>query len=110
MSDAGSPYWLVARDKPALLTHMMRYLAGDAQMSFDGSKLPDTIARIPEGQSPLKPCSIDREFPFVIVVLEAATIKPILNTILPNNLFMEDIIHMQIAKSREIQFGCYATF
>lgn len=114
MSDAEGHYWLVARDKPALLTHMMRYLAGDAQMSFegtfDGSKLPDAVPRIPEDQSPLKPCSGNREFPFVIVALEPATIKPILDTILPNNLFMEDIIQIQIAKSGNRQFGCYDNF
>jgi hypothetical protein len=93
---------------------MMRYLAGDAQMSFegtfDGSKLPESIARIAEDQSRLKPCSIYREFPFVIVALEPTTIKPILDTILPNNLFMENIIHLQIAKSGKIQFGCYDNF
>jgi hypothetical protein len=111
---APNRYWLVARDKPALLTHMMRHLAGDAQISFEGVldsfEFPQSIPRISEERSSLKPCSAYREFPFVILALEPDTVKPILDTILPENRFMEQVIHIQIAKHGEIQFGCYDNF
>jgi hypothetical protein len=93
---------------------MMRHLAGNAQMSFEGSQkgwdFPITIKHISEDESPLRPCSAYREFPFVILALEADTIKLILDTILPNNRFMNDVIQIQIAKNGKIEFGCYDNF
>src|SRR5215475_15660957 len=51
-------YWLVARDKPALLMHTMRFLAGDAHISFEGDlsrcDFPASIPCIADQQSILR--------------------------------------------------------
>jgi len=107
-------YWLVARDKPGLLTHMMRLLVGDAQISFEGDlsrcSFPASVAQIPEASSPLPRATASPELDYAILELEQHTIRPILDTVLPDNRFMEDIIHIQIAQHGELQFGSYDNF
>jgi hypothetical protein len=107
-------YWLVARDKPGLLTHMMRFLAGDARICFEGflsqCKFPDSIPRYAEDQSVLKRQTIAPVLDIITLALEPNTIRPILDVVLPENRYMQDIIHIQIEKHRELQFGCYDNF
>jgi hypothetical protein len=107
-------YWLVARDKAALLTHMMRLLAGDAQISFEGNlsrcSFPDSVPRLPEESSVLRRQTIWPVQDFAVLKLEHETIYPILDTVLPDNRFMEDIIHIQIAQHGKLQFGSYDQF
>ena len=47
---------------------------------------------------------------YAILELEQHSIRPILDTVLPDNRFMEDIIHIQIAQHGELQFGRYDNF
>ena len=107
-------YWLVARDKPALLTHMMRFLAGEARISFEGDlshcKFPTTIPSANEEASILTRQTATPRQDFIILPLEHDTISPILDAVLPDNRFMEDIIHIQIEKRGELQFGSYDNF
>jgi hypothetical protein len=107
-------HWLVARDKPGLLTHMMRFLAGDARISFEGDlshcDFPPSIPRIAEQQSVLKRQTLAPDLDFVTLTLEPDTVRPILDAVLPCNRFMEDIIHIQIEKRGELQFGSYDQF
>ena len=107
-------YWLIARDKPGLLTRMMRFLAGEARISFEGNlsrcKFPLTIASADEEDSILRRQTIEPRQDFVILQLEHDTIRPILDIVLPDNRFMEDIVHIQIEKHGELQFGSYDNF
>jgi len=47
---------------------------------------------------------------FITLALEPDTIRPILDAVLPENRYMNDIIHIQIEKLRELQFGSYDQF
>jgi hypothetical protein len=107
-------YWMVARDKPGLLTHMMRFLAGNARISFEGDlsrcAFPATIPSDNEEDSILTRQTTWPRQDFVILPLEHETIEPILNVVLPDNRYMEDIIHIQIEKDGKLQFGSYDQF
>lgn len=107
-------YWLVARNKSALLTHMMRLLAGDAQISFEGDlsrcSFPDSVPRLPEESAVLRRCTVWPIQDFAVLQLEHQTIQPILDAVLPDARFTEDIIHIQIAQHGELQFGSYDQF
>jgi hypothetical protein len=107
-------YWLVARDKPALLMHMMRFLAGDARISFEGDMsrcdFPASIPRIDEQQSILRRQTMYPRSDFIALALEPDTIRPILDVVLPGRRYLDDIIHIQIEKRRELQFGSYDQF
>jgi hypothetical protein len=107
-------YWLVPRDKPGLLTHMMRLLAGDARISFEGDlsrcDFPSSIPHLSEESSILHRHTLSPRQDFIILSLEQNTIKPILDVILPDNRYKDDIIHIQIEKNRELQFGSYDNF
>ncbi|MGO8929641.1 MAG: hypothetical protein ACLQU3_22470 [Limisphaerales bacterium] len=107
-------YWLVARDKPGLLTHMMRFLAGDARISFEGDlsrcDFPASIPRIAEQESVLQRQTVTPSLDFITLALEPDTIRPILDVVLPDRRYMDDIIHIQIEKHRELQFGSHDQF
>ena len=107
-------YWLVARDKPGLLTHMMRFLAGDAHICFEGNLsrcgFPASIPRLAEGKSVLRRQTVSPQLDFATLALEPDTLRPILDVVLPANRYMDDIIHIQIEKHRELQFGSYDQF
>src|SRR5688572_16959263 len=114
MKPAQDRYWLVTQDKPALLTHMMRFFAGDAQISFEGDlsrcSFPLAVPRIPENTPPLQRHTVSPRQDFAILRLEADTVQPILAIVLPENRFMVDIIHIQIAQHGQQQFGSYDQF
>lgn len=107
-------YWVVARDEPGLLTHMMRLLAGDAQISFEGDLsrcvFPASVRAIPEAASPLRRQTAYPELDFVILALEPESVRPILETVLPENRYKDDVIHIQIAQHGLLQFGSYDQF
>src|SRR6266404_3550080 len=107
-------YWLIARDKSGLLVHMMRFLAGGAHISFEGNlsrcEFPATMPRQTEKESILRRQTVSPRQDFVILALEHDTIRPILDVVLPDNRYMEDIIHIQIEKNGGLQFGSYDQF
>ena len=107
-------YWLVARDKSALLAHMMRLLAGDAQISFEGDlsrcSFPDSVPRLPEESAALHRQTVWPVQDFVVLQLEHETIQPIIDAVLPDNRFVDDIIHIQIAQHGELQFSSAERF
>jgi len=107
-------YWPVVRDKPGLLVAMMRHLAGDAHISFEGD-----LSRCPFPSS-LNPSSEETpvlrrhtSYPiqdFFVLPLKPESVRPILNIVLPGNRYLEDIIHIQIEKAGKLQFGSYDSF
>jgi hypothetical protein len=107
-------HWLVARDKPGLLTHMMHFLAGDARISFEGDlsqcQFPATIPSSRDEDSILTRQTISPRQDFIILALDRDTLRPILDIVLPDNRYMQDIIHIQIEKRGALQFGSYDQF
>jgi hypothetical protein len=107
-------YWIIARDKPALLTAVARALAGDAHISFEGDlsrctfpanlrpKAEETPALVRHTSYPVQD--------FVVLPLEPDTVKPILKVVLADGRAMKDIIHIQIEKSGRLEFGSYDNF
>ena len=107
-------YWIAPRDKPGLLRAMMRELAGDAHISFEGNLSKCTFPAIltpadEETPALMRHTAVPRQ-DFVVVPLEPETVRPILDAVLPNNVFMTDIIHIQIEKAGQLQFGSYDNF
>lgn len=107
-------YWPVARDKPGLLIAMMKFLAGDAHISFEGDlshcRFPADLNPTYDETPALVRQTQDPRQDFVVLPLEEATIRPILDVILPNNRYLRDIFHIQIEKHGEQQFGSYDNF
>jgi len=107
-------YWLIARDKPGLLTHMMHFLAGDARISFEGDlsrcDFLVSISRDTNEDAILPRCTLSPQQDFIILPLEHDTVRPILDIVLPGNRYKDDIIHIQIEKHRQLQFGSYDQF
>jgi len=107
-------YWLVARDESELLTQMMHFLAGDARISFEGDlsrcDFPSSIPRVTEEDAVLSRATHSPQLDFVILPLEHETVKPILDAVLPAKRYVRDIIHIQIEKHRQLQFGSYDQF
>jgi hypothetical protein len=93
---------------------MMRFLAGAARISFEGNlsncKFPTTIPSATEEDSILQRQTVTPWQDFIILPIEHDTIRPILDVVLPNNRYVEDILHIQIEKRGELQFGCYDQF
>ncbi len=107
-------YWIVARDKPGLLIAMMRHLAGDAHISFEGDlsncAFPSDLAPSAEETPALQRAAKSRRQDFVVLPLTPDTIRPILDVILPQNRFMKDICHIQIERAGKLEFGSYDNF
>jgi hypothetical protein len=108
------PYWLVARDKPGLLVALMRELAGDAHISFEGDLSRCRLEAIP-GASSVESQILRRNttYPrqdFVLLPLEDYSIGPILSEILPEGRIVRHIIHVQIEKGGHLAFGAYDNF
>jgi hypothetical protein len=107
-------YWLVPRDKAALLIAMMKALAGNAHISFEGNlsrcEFPPELHRSVEETATLRRGTIAPVQDFVVLPLEQETIRPILDTVLPDSRFMNDVIHVQIEKGGTLQFWAYDNF
>ena len=107
-------YWLVARDKPGLLIAMMKHLAGNSYISFEGdlsqSRFPQDLPLSSEETDVLRRQTSRPIQDFAILPLTANTIQPILDVILPDNKYMISIDHIQIAKDGKLEFGAYDNF
>ncbi|MCD4728224.1 MAG: hypothetical protein K8R46_11210 [Pirellulales bacterium] len=107
-------FWLVAHDKPGLLIAMMKELAGDAWISFEGDLSRCRLTRIP-GATQSETDILKRITPnpiqeFVVIPLETETMRLILDEVLPEGRVVHDIIHVQIEKSGKLAFGAYDNF
>jgi hypothetical protein len=107
-------FWLVARDKPGLLIAMMRALAGEAHISFEGDLSRCDFTHLPHTDDGTA-VGLPRETPypqldFVVLPLEPDTIRPILDQVLPEARVVHDVIHIQIAKRGRREFGAYDNF
>ena len=107
-------FWLVARDKPGLIVAIMKELAGDAWISFEGDLSRCRLTRIPGAtQSETDILKRNTGFPtqdFAIIPLEAETMRLILDEVLPEGRVVHDILHVQIEKSGKLAFGAYDNF
>jgi hypothetical protein len=107
-------YWLVARDKPGLLIAMMRALAGNAHVSFEGNlsryAFPPDLRPDSKETPTLRRQTLVPELDFVVLPLEPINVQPILDVVLPERRFMNDINHIQIEKDGSLEFGAYDNF
>jgi hypothetical protein len=107
-------YWLVARDKPGLLIAMMRALAGNAHVSFEGDlsrcSFPADLGPDSKETPTLRRQTLVPELDFVVLPLEPVNVQPILDVVLPDRRFMSDINHIQIEKNGSLEFGAYDNF
>ena len=106
---------LVARDKPGLLVAMMRVLAGAAHISFEGRLAECRDLYALPGASEVETTVLRRNtlFPrqdFVVLPLEAPTLRPILDVVLPAGRLVRDIVHVQIERGGVLQVGSYDSF
>ena len=107
-------YWPVARDKPGLLRAMMRALAGDARISFEGNLsrciFPAVLDPSGEETVVLRRHTAFPKQDFVVLNLSADSSRPVLDVVLPERRYLDDIIHIQIEREGELQFGSYDQF
>jgi hypothetical protein len=93
---------------------MMRALAGDAHVSFEGdlSRCVFPPALGPSGNETraLRRQTLTPRADFVVRPLEEDTIRPTLDVVLPDRRFMNDIVHIQIEKNGRLEFGSYDNF
>jgi hypothetical protein len=93
---------------------MMRALAGNAHVSFEGdlSRCAFPPALGPKGgeTQALRRQTLAPRQDFVVLPLEEHTVRPILDVVLPDRRFMDDIVHIQIEKNGRLEFGSYDNF
>jgi hypothetical protein len=106
-------YWPVARDKPGLLIAMMRHLAGDAHISLEGDlsrcSFPSSLNPSGEETPALRRNTAYPKQDFVVLPLTPESIAPIFKQVMAAGL-KRAIIHIQIEKAGELQFGSYDNF
>lgn len=106
--------WIDPRDKPGLLRAMMRALAGDARISFEGDLsrcvFADNLTASADETEALCRQTVVPKQDFVVLPLELDTVQPILDVVLPGRRYLDDIIHIQIERHGQLQFGSYDNF
>lgn len=107
-------YWTVARDKPGLLIAMMRHLAGGAHISFEGDLsrcvFPPSLSPSLDETPALRRQTLVPRQDFVVLSLTPESVSPILDVVLRDSRHLADIIHIQIEKAGQLQFGSYDKF
>lgn len=107
-------FHIVARDKPGLLRAMMRALAGDAYISFEGDLhriYLQGIGAVDEGETLLRRQTSTPELDFLILPLSVATEHWIWDAVSKVDHLADDgIIHTQIEKAGRLTFGAYDNF
>lgn len=93
---------------------MMRALAENAHISFEGDlshcEFPTEVGPTTTETPALMRQTLMPRQDFVVLPLEQHTIQPILDVVLPNRRFMDDIVHIQIEKKGRLEFGSYDNF
>ncbi len=104
-------FWHVS-DKRRLLLAMMKALAGDAHISFEGDLKALRFSSISgasmEETEALKRNTIWPKQDFIVVPLESSNINPIVSAI--GGTIPSTIIHIQIEKGGSLQFAAYDHF
>jgi hypothetical protein len=112
MPDQG--FYIAARDKPGLLAAMMRQLAGDAYISFEGDLHRidwKGVSAVDEGESSLRRAALTPELDFVALPLTLETQPLIWAAVFKADRLAQDgIIHTQIEKEGRLAFGAYDNF
>ncbi|MGH7242000.1 MAG: hypothetical protein ACREJD_01105 [Phycisphaerales bacterium] len=111
---ASTRYWIDPRDKPGLLRETMQFLAGDAHVSFEGNlsrcAFPAPLKPSAHETQALCRSTVSPKLDFAVLSLEPDAIGPILEVILPDWRYLDDIIHIQIERGGKLQFGSYDNF
>jgi hypothetical protein len=102
---------LNVRDKPAFLTAMLQFLAGNARVSFEGDLSacrfgPELVPSSAETPC-LKRATLRPQLDFVVLPLEEQYVQPILMAVLPAG---RRIMHIQVEKSGVLELGAYDNF
>jgi hypothetical protein len=107
-------FWLVTKDRLAVLIAMLYELCGNAHISFEGDLSKHNFSFIPGSMSVetevLKRATLLPELDFIIVALEINTIPLILDQLMRSKDVWRDIIHIQIERNGIIEFGAYDNF
>jgi hypothetical protein len=107
-------FYIVARDKPGLLISMMRELAGDAYISFEGDLHRidwKGVSAVEEDQTSLRRATRTPELDFVVLPLTIETQPLIWEAVSGVDHLADDgIIHTQIEKEGRLAFGAYDNF
>ncbi len=107
-------FYIAARDKPGLLAAMMRHLAGDAYISFEGDLHRidwEGVIAVDESQSSLRRATLTPELDFVILPLTVETQPLIWAAVSKGDHLADDgIIHTQIEQGGRLAFGAYDNF
>ncbi|MEL6475589.1 MAG: hypothetical protein AAFQ21_16140 [Pseudomonadota bacterium] len=107
-------FQIVARDKPGLLIAMMRELAGDAYISFEGDLHRidwNGLRHADESETSLQRGTLSPELDFVVLKLTEETQPRIWNAVCKVDRLADDgIIHIQIEKGGRLVFGAYDNF
>lgn len=107
-------FHIVARDKPGLLIAMMRELAGEAFISFEGDLHRidwNGLNGVEGGKTSLRRQTLTPELDFVVLPLTAET-QPQIWAIVSkvDHLSDDGIIHTQIEHEGRLAFGAYDNF
>ncbi len=100
-------YWINAIDKPGLLVALMRLLADEAQISFEGDLSECDFSDIEEINYDIGEINCYNntdQTNLKIFHLTQKSIKPILKQILPKGRVVHKILQIKIQKNNEIQF------
>ncbi len=92
----------------------MRHLAGEAHISFEGDlsrcSFPPSLSPSLDETPALRRQTLAPKQDFVVFPLTSESVRPILDVVLPDNRCLADIIHIQIEKAGQLQFGSYDEF
>ncbi len=108
-------YWIDTRDKPGLLYAMMKEFKNKGCISFEGTLSNLNFNNIPgasvDEREPLTRSTTSPELDFMILPLTDETVPLIWKELVEkDHLVHEGIIHVQIEKDGELQFGGYDNF
>jgi hypothetical protein len=104
--------WTVVHFKNQLLLRVMKQLAGDAEISFEGDlhslSLLSALGASTEETDLLKRSTNWPRQDFVILPLEPDTIQSIQRAM--GGTIPKSVLHIQIAKAGRLEFGAYDQF
>jgi hypothetical protein len=105
---------LVARNKSGLLVSMIKELAGNARISFEGDLSKCRLAQI-SGAASVETAVLKRNTAspvqdFIVVPLEPETVDAIIYGVLPEGGIVRNVVHVLIEKNGELAFASYDNF